>query len=95
MLKFKTTKVEQMLIEHIATKFYQNVTNTDINYPRLDLTMDLSAAHSNGCKIDFHKLLDADIGTLGHDILGIRRYIDRKTGKLTQCFVPRCALGGR
>lgn len=26
-----------------------------------------------------------------HDIAGIMRHIDRNTGKLTRCFMPRCA----
>ena len=61
----------------------------DIN--KLSLTMDLIATHLNDCKLDLNKLLKADRFNFAHDVLGIRRYINRKTGKLMECFLPRCA----
>lgn len=59
------------------------------------MDMDLSACHSNGCKLDLLKLLNAKASDFGHDILGIRRYIDRRTGKLTKHFDPRCSRPDR
>lgn len=57
------------------------------------LIMDLNACHANGCPLDFKGLLDAPIQDLSHDIYGIRKAIDRETGKLTEdVFLPRCAL---
>lgn len=61
-------------------------------YDGLDLRMDLEATHSNGCPLDFQKLLDAPEFDFVHDIGGIKRHLDRKTGALRDCFVPRCAL---
>lgn len=58
---------------------------------RLEAEMDITAAHANGCPIDLRKLLASDAATFGHDVGGISRYIDRKTGALTGFFVPRCA----
>lgn len=58
---------------------------------RLALTMDLSASHANGTPIDFQKMLDAPAVDFAHDILGIQRHLNRQTGKLENCFVPRCA----
>jgi hypothetical protein len=56
--------------------------------------MDLTACHANGCPLDLQALLDAaDINQFDftHDILGIRQHLDRQTGKLKDCFVPRYA----
>ncbi|MFN3169268.1 MAG: hypothetical protein ACE37E_01085 [Hyphomicrobiales bacterium] len=56
------------------------------------LWTDLTAVHANGTRLDLQKLLDADDGTLAHDVFGINANIDRETGKLDGFFVPRCAL---
>lgn len=58
----------------------------------LDITMDLSATHIGGCPLDFDKLLNAPKIDLAHDINGISSNLDRNTGKLLNCFVPRCAV---
>jgi Family of unknown function (DUF6874) len=65
------------------------------HYPddKRTLIMDLNACHSNGCALDFAGLLTARLGDLAHDIYGIRKAINRDTGKLTEdCFTPRFAL---
>jgi hypothetical protein len=43
-------------------------------------------------ELDLPKLLSAPLADFGHDMRGIRRYMDRTTcpGKLTDCFWPRC-----
>lgn len=57
----------------------------------ISLLMDLDAVHSNGTPIDLQKLLNADDFNLAHDIFGIMNNIDRRTGKLQNCFLPRCS----
>lgn len=57
----------------------------------MDTVMDLDACNSNGCPLDFDKLEKFDDFNLMHDVLGIARHIDRKTGKLNDHFWPRCA----
>lgn len=57
----------------------------------LSLEMDLSATHANGCPIDFGKLLAFDDFNFIHDVSGIMNKIDRTSGKLTDCFLPRSA----
>lgn len=57
----------------------------------LDLTMDLSATHANGCPIDWARLLEADDFNFAHDVRGIQSHIDRNTGQLTRSFLPRFA----
>ena len=54
-----------------------------------DSIMDLTATHLNGCPLKLKEFLKADAGNFGHDFFGIRRYLDRETGKLTDCFLPR------
>jgi hypothetical protein len=56
------------------------------------LIMDLNAAHCNGCPIDFAGLLEADDFEFAHDIVGIRKHIDRSTGQVLGFFTPRYAL---
>ena len=55
------------------------------------LMMDLTAAHLNGCPMDWAKLLAADDCNFAHDVWGIHRHINRKDGTLGDCFLPRCA----
>lgn len=59
---------------------------------RLTIDMDLTACHANGMPLDLCKLLDAPKADFGHDVYGIRKFLDRETGQLTGCFVPRCAM---
>lgn len=56
---------------------------------RLDWEMDLVAVHCNGIPLDLDRMLKADERTLRHDLYGIRRFIDRETGKLREQFLPK------
>lgn len=58
---------------------------------RVSFIMDLMAADGvNGNPpIDFDRLLAADEFNFIHDVCGITRHLDRETGKLTGCFLPR------
>ena len=58
---------------------------------RTTVMMDLMACNANGCPLDWDRLLKFDDANLLHDVLGIRKHINRTTGKLEGCFVPRCA----
>jgi len=62
-----------------------------IAYDYLDALMDIEACHTNGCPLKLDALLAADDFNFSHDILGIRRYLDRDTGRLTNHFLPRFA----
>jgi hypothetical protein len=61
------------------------------NFDKAGVTMDLNAAHANGCPLDFQKLLDFPDFDFFHDVYGIARHIDRETGRIGDCFLPRCA----
>jgi hypothetical protein len=58
---------------------------------RRELVMDLTACHVNGCALDLAGLYAAPQMDFAHDVLGIWRHLDRSTGKLGDCFVPRYA----
>lgn len=59
------------------------------DYEMRDAEMDILATHLNGCPLRLQELLDARDGDFAHDITGIRRFIDRNTGKLRGEFWPR------
>lgn len=62
-----------------------------LDYPQMTALMDIDACHNNGCPLKLDELLKADDANFAHDVFGIRESIDRKTGKLTGCFLPRYA----
>lgn len=85
------SKKDSRLIRQIAKRTHELAVKHGIDYPYSDIEMDLTAAHLNGCKLDLQKLHDADDANFGHDVFGIRRFIDRKTGKIPdEQFWPRC-----
>jgi hypothetical protein len=82
----KTTKEEYALI----SKIIERTKNMDSSIFESDLGMDLAAVNSI-CSLDFEKLLDFHKSDFMHDIYGIRKNINRETGELQNCFLPRCA----
>ena len=52
--------------------------------------MDICAAH-NSCPLKLDELLAADDFNFAHDVFGIFRHIDRRSGTLQDCFLPRYA----
>ena len=70
-----------------AARLAERVGIYDLDYMQLE--MDITAAHCNGNPLDLDRLLLADDTNFGHDVFGIRKYIDRSTGKIGECFVPR------
>jgi len=59
----------------------------------LDVIMDLTAVHANGCPLYLATLAQgARISDVMHDVVGISRHLDRKTGKLQDGFLPRYAI---
>lgn len=58
---------------------------------RFDLWMDLAVVNANGCPLDFERLAEFPDFDFAHDVVGIQMHLDRTTGQLGRCFVPRCA----
>jgi len=91
---WEITNADFSLIVQIAKRAERELTG----YPddRRTLVMDLNSCHSNGCPLDLEGLLAAPLLDFSHDLYGIRKAIDRRTGKLTEdCFMPRFALANR
>ncbi|MCL2297779.1 MAG: hypothetical protein FWC38_00480 [Proteobacteria bacterium] len=95
MISFKCTKKESEIIEKIVERFFKEDLHLEkhgyAGLSKQDVEMYCAATHANGCRLNFEKLLSAPDFDFFHDIFGMIRYLDKKTGKLTQCFLPRCA----
>jgi hypothetical protein len=89
-VKFGLSKKNNKIIAEIVSKAVK-VLPSDYDYEVIDLQMDLDACHNNGTPLDFDKLLKAPTFDFVHDVVGIRRHMCRKTGKLQDSFLPRCA----
>lgn len=94
MVEFKGSLAESRLITKIAQRAIAMANANGIDADFVTLEMDITACHCNGCPLDLKKLLAFPDADFGHDVFGIRRYIDRDTGKIDPArFVPRCSLG--
>lgn len=62
-----------------------------IGRDRLTLAMDIEACHGGVCPLRLGDLLKADDINFWHDVSGIVDHLDRHTGHLKDCFVPRFA----
>jgi hypothetical protein len=67
-----------------------NELGVDLGKP-INLMMDITACHLNGCPLDFAQIIAAEDQEFAHDVFGIMRHIDRGTGTLRDCFTPRFA----
>ena len=86
-VKFSASKEEHTVMSKIADRALKDIPN----YPddKLSIMMDLDACHSNGMPLMLYDLLHAKPFDFMHDVCGIRRHINRKTGEIGDCFVPR------
>lgn len=97
-MKLSATKQDAALIEKIADRaktLYVKLLPHDEDLDMLSLLMDITACHLNGMPLRLEELLTTDDGNFGHDVFGIRRFINRKTGRMTDHFVPRFAYHER
>lgn len=85
-VSFKVSAEDDKLILAIVNRALKDYPD---DLDRLDLSMDLTACHANGCELDLEKLLAFDRFNFAHDIHGIVGKLDRSTGHLTGCFSPR------
>lgn len=91
-LNWTATKEETESIDkiaHRAAKLANELTGGD--WKMFDFLMDIQACHLNGCPLDLDLLLSFPNFDFSHDVFGIRKHINRNTGKLENCFKPRCA----
>ena len=86
----KASKEDFELASKIADRAISEL-STDTNNKQ-GLVMEIIAAHVSGCKLKLRPLLYANLGDFLHDVCGINKHLDRETGKLQDCFLPRYAI---
>lgn len=91
-IKWDAAKEDHRLLGKIAKRAVEMARESGIEYRFSDAVMDVTACHANGTPLRLTALLEADDFNFSHDVFGIRRYLDRETGALTDCFVPRFAV---
>lgn len=91
---FDATKEEiadvNAIVDNIVPKICA-VTGENADDLSLSTRMDLLATHANGCPMDFGRMRKADDFNILHDIAGIRKHLNRETGRIVGFFVPRFA----
>lgn len=92
MISFKLASREEVeLVSQIAQRAVSLAVKHGVKYKPMEANMDITACHANGCPLRLSELLTADEFNFSHDIFGIRRHINRTTGQLEDCFLPRFA----
>lgn len=87
MIKWDATNEEVITINKIYDRARKKL---KIN--KTDFMMDIEATHCNGCPLNLNKLLDFPAFDFWHDIHGIAVNINKSTGELKNCFLPRCSV---
>jgi hypothetical protein len=90
-LKWDATSQEFDLIDAIANRAVKLAAAHGVAYPKYEALMDVTSAHRNAYHLRLGELLEADDFNFAHDVFGIRRHLNRETGRLEDCFVPRYA----
>jgi hypothetical protein len=91
-MNFHTTSEELNLILRIGDRGEEAYKQAGERHrAKMALVMDVTACHANGCRLRLRDFLEADDLNFYHDLLGIRRHINRETGKLEGVFLPRFA----
>lgn len=80
---------ELLLISAIADRAMKLPWPEGMEPERIHIMMDITATHLNGQPLRLADLLDSDDFNFAHDIAGIRKHLNRETGKLDGCFLPR------
>lgn len=74
----------------VIAQIIDRAQKTLIGFNKQGLMMDLAATH-HSCPLKLDELLAASDGDFLHDLSGIAEHLDRRTGQLQHCFVPRMA----
>lgn len=78
----------------LAAKVADRAEAIGFDVSRTGLIMDITAAdgENGNLPIDFHAWLNASDGQFMHDVGGIYKHLNRETGFLDGCFLPRFAF---
>lgn len=93
-LEWTLNLAERQLVARIVERYMKAKLPGTTKGDRQTITMDLTACHLNAVPLNLERMADwpRDFDVF-HDIAGINRHLDRTTGALRDCFVPRFALG--
>lgn len=91
-MSWKVSSADFKKIVKIVSRLKIMADKQDYPLNTMSCSMSLVACHCNGMRLNLTKLLKADGLTFCHDVLGICRHTNRTTGKIEDCFVPRCAI---
>ena len=89
MVNFSVTPADHILIVKIVDRAIKLYARAGVRIDQTSTEMDLTACHANGMPLDLPRLLEADDFNFAHDITGIANHINRRTGKIERCFMPR------
>jgi len=81
------------MIRKIAERFMNAAKDLGVtlSYDQLDVQLSITAVHLNGCPLDLFLLMYSEDVDLAHDVGGIMKNCDHKTGKINGQFWPRTA----
>lgn len=89
----KFTDEERHTVDAIVDRARRAYLSAGMEPPtKMDLHMDISAVAAR-TPLRLDDWLEADDFNFTHDVGGIRRHLNRQTGELMDCFVPRFARG--
>lgn len=91
MINWTHSRETMELEAEIAKRAVKMAEKIGIKYNQMTAIADIDACHSNGTPLKLAELLAADDANFAHDVFGIRQNINRETGKLENCFLPRYA----
>lgn len=89
-IKFNATKEDCEIIGKILDRAQEMGHLSQRN--RINSDMDITACHLNGTPLRLADWLAANDFNFVHDLYGIDHHMNRRTGKLEGCFVPRFAV---
>jgi hypothetical protein len=84
-------KIPTDLLVRVAERAESLYEDFGILENRTTIVMDLMNADTSLAPegLNFENLATCDHETFGHDMLGIRQHMNRETGQLEGCFLPR------
>ncbi len=90
-INWNCTREESLVIDEIIRRFQNLAPDSQAASDKVGLMMDIEACHCNGCPLRLDELLQSNNFDFLHDVAGIYRNLDRLTGTLQDCFLPRFA----
>lgn len=82
------TAGEREAVDRIVDRAMGLFAEARVEKTRMDVEMDLAAVHAH-TPLRLGALAAADEFNFAHDIGGIHRHLNRQTGELEDCFLPR------